>query len=157
MFRIHRRWATLLAKLRPVHLLVSLGWLLLCPFGLAFGQEAPAEVADGQYIYVRNPINSDVVSRVKAQVRRFLDRGEHPGAKIVFDFNPQGYPSSTSEYGFSMSRVRGRTRSSSADSDGTPEKMITGTSVGVAITTSRPDPRRNRRSITAATTRFFRS
>ena len=30
-----------------------------------------------------------------------------------------------------MSRVRGRSRSSSADSDGTPEKMITGTSAGV--------------------------
>ena len=39
-----------------------------------------------------------------------------------------------------MSRVRGRSRSSSADSDGTPEKIITGTSAGVATTTSRPDP-----------------
>ena len=37
-----------------------------------------------------------------------------------------------------MRRVRGRSRSSSADSDGTPEKMITGTSAGVATTTSRP-------------------
>ena len=50
-----------------------------------------------------------------------------------------------------MRRVRGRSRSSSADSDGTPEKMITGTSAGVAATTSRPDPRRSRRSTTAAT------
>ena len=39
--------------------------------------------------------------------------------------------SSTSEYGFSIRRVRGRRRSSSADSDGTPEKMMTGTSAGV--------------------------
>ena len=37
--------------------------------------------------------------------------------------------------------MRGRSRSSSADSDGTPEKMITGTSAGVATTTSRPEPR----------------
>ncbi len=40
-----------------------------------------------------------------------------------------------------MSRVLGRTRSSSADSDGTPEKMITGTSAATDTTTSRPDPR----------------
>ena len=37
-----------------------------------------------------------------------------------------------------MRRVRGRRRSSSADSDGTPEKMMTGTSAGVDTTTSRP-------------------
>ena len=63
--------------------------------------------------------------------------------------------SSTSEYGFSISRVRGRIRSSSADSDGTPEKMMTGTSAGAALTTSRPEPRFNRRSTTAATGRCF--
>ena len=40
-----------------------------------------------------------------------------------------------------MSRVFGLTRSSSADSDGTPEKMMTGTSAGTDTTTSRPDPR----------------
>jgi hypothetical protein len=33
--------------------------------------------------------------------------------------------------------------------------MMTGTSGGLAITTSRPDPRRSRRSTTAATRRFF--
>ena len=49
-----------------------------------------------------------------------------------------------------MSRVRGRSFSSSADSDGTPEKMITGTSAGVDTTTSRPEPRRSLRSTTAA-------
>ena len=54
-----------------------------------------------------------------------------------------------------MRRVRGRSRSSSADSDGTPEKMITGTSAGTATTTSRPEPRRSRRSTTAATRRCF--
>src|SRR2546425_6803656 len=64
---------------------------------------------------------------------------------------------STREYGFSIKRVRGRRRSSSADSDGTPEKMITGTSAGVETTTSRPDPCLSRRSTTAATTRFFLS
>jgi membrane-bound ClpP family serine protease len=99
MFRINRSWANSLAKFRTPHLLVFLASLVFVPLGLAMGQEAPAEVADGEYIYVRNPINSDVVYRVKAQVRRFLDRGEHQGAKIVFDFNPQGYPSSTSDYG----------------------------------------------------------
>ena len=61
---------------------------------------------------------------------------------------------STREYGFSISRVRGLRRSSSADSDGTPEKMITGMSDGIAMTTSRPDPCFSRRSTTAATTDF---
>src|SRR5207249_2774797 len=61
--------------------------------------------------------------------------------------------SRTSEYGFSISRVRGRARSISADSDGTPEKMMIGTPSGAAPTTSRPEPRFRRRSTTAATKR----
>src|SRR5260370_18988794 len=62
------------------------------------GQDADPDNSDGQYVYIRNPINTDVVNRVKTQVRRFLDPGSHQGVKIVFDFNPQGYPSHTSDY-----------------------------------------------------------
>jgi membrane-bound ClpP family serine protease len=65
----------------------------------AQGQEEPARPADGQYIFVRNPINTEVVNRIKTQVRRFLDQTKQPGGKIIFDFNPQGNPSSTSDYG----------------------------------------------------------
>jgi membrane-bound ClpP family serine protease len=65
------------------------------------GQDAEPDNSDGQYVYIRNPINTDVVNRVKTQVRRFLDRVPHQGVKIVFDFNPQGYPSHTSDYGSS--------------------------------------------------------
>ena len=56
----------------------------------------------------------------------------------------------TSEYGFSTRRVFGRIVSRSADSERRPEKMITGISGGVDTTTSRPEPRRSRRSMIAA-------
>jgi membrane-bound ClpP family serine protease len=63
--------------------------------------DAPPEVetVDGRYIFVRNPINSDVVNRVKTETERFLDRPDRRGLKVVYDFNPEGNPSSTSDYG----------------------------------------------------------
>jgi membrane-bound ClpP family serine protease len=79
--------------------ILQLAMVFLIPISAATAQDPAAEISDGQYIYVRNPINTDVVNRVKTQVKRFLDRAPHQGAKIVFDFNPQGYPSSTSDYG----------------------------------------------------------
>jgi membrane-bound ClpP family serine protease len=64
------------------------------------GQEAaPAETGDGLFITVRNPIDTKVVSRVLSATRRFLDRADHTGLKIVYDFNPDGFPSNTTEYG----------------------------------------------------------
>jgi membrane-bound ClpP family serine protease len=55
--------------------------------------------ADGLFITVRNPIDTTVVNRVKAATNRFLDRREHRGLRIIYDFNPDGYSSSTADYG----------------------------------------------------------
>jgi membrane-bound ClpP family serine protease len=65
----------------------------------SYGQEAAPKAADGQYIYVRNPINSKVVNLIKTRIQRFMEQAKQPGAKIIFDFNPQGYPSNTNDYG----------------------------------------------------------
>src|SRR5260370_13260004 len=99
MFRIIKRRTPRLVKLRTSRVLAAVAVLFLLSGSPALGQDAAADIADGQYIYIRNPISTDVVNRVKTQSRRFLDRAQHQGAKIVFDFNPQGYPSSTSDYG----------------------------------------------------------
>ena len=99
MFRIIERRTTRLVNLRTSRVLAAVAVLFLLSGSPALGQDAAADIADGQYIYIRNPISTDVVNRVKTQSRRFLDRAPHQGAKIVFDFNPQGYPSSTSDYG----------------------------------------------------------
>jgi membrane-bound ClpP family serine protease len=54
---------------------------------------------DGLFITVHNPITTNVVNRVKAKTTRFLQRPDHRGLVIVYDFNPDQHPSSTSDYG----------------------------------------------------------
>jgi membrane-bound ClpP family serine protease len=61
--------------------------------------EAAEDPVDGLFVTVLNPIDSKVVERVKTATQRFLDRPDHRGLKIVFDFNPDGQPSSTPNYG----------------------------------------------------------
>jgi membrane-bound ClpP family serine protease len=73
--------------------------LLWIPISPIRGQEEPSKSADGRYIFVRNPINTDVVNRVKTQVQRYLGQNKQPGGKIIFDMNPQGTPSCTGDYG----------------------------------------------------------
>jgi membrane-bound ClpP family serine protease len=81
--------------------------LLAVPLGLAGpvgAQEAakeanPEEAVDGLFVTVRNPIDTAVVNRVKAVTNRFLDRPDHRGLKIVYDFNPDDHSSSTTDYG----------------------------------------------------------
>lgn len=80
-------------------LLAAIWPLVFIGISPVWGQDDPVRPTDGQYIYVRNPINTEVVNRVKTQVRRFLDQNKQPGGKIIFDFNPQGNPSCTSDYG----------------------------------------------------------
>src|SRR5438876_4431708 len=92
MFRIIKRRTPRLVNLRTSRVLADVAVLFLLSGSAALGQDAAADIADGQYIYIRNTISTDVVNRVKTQSRRFLDRAQHQGAKIVFDFNPQGYP-----------------------------------------------------------------
>jgi membrane-bound ClpP family serine protease len=75
-------------------LLVFCFWLF--PTSPAHAQDDPAQPADGRYIFVRNPIDTEVVNRVKIQL---VDQNKRPGVKIIFDFNPQGAPSCTTDYG----------------------------------------------------------
>lgn len=67
--------------------------------------EVPPQI-DGLFVTVKNPITSTVVSRIKNKVDRFLQRPDHRGLKIVFDFNPEGYPSSTPDYDICASLTR---------------------------------------------------
>jgi membrane-bound ClpP family serine protease len=57
------------------------------------------EAVDGLFVTVRNPITTTVVNRVRAVTNRFLDRPDHRGLKIVYDFDPDGNASSTADYG----------------------------------------------------------
>jgi membrane-bound ClpP family serine protease len=63
------------------------------------GQEGAEEQGDGLFITVRNPIDTKVVNRVLSSTRRFLDRADHRGLKIVYDFNPDGFASNSTDYG----------------------------------------------------------
>jgi membrane-bound ClpP family serine protease len=63
---------------------------------------APAgrqETVDGLFITVRNPLDSVGIKRIKSQTERFLDRADRRGHKIIYDFNPDGYPTQPSDYG----------------------------------------------------------
>lgn len=60
--------------------------------------EPPVPV-DGLFITIRNPITTTVATRVMSKVERLLQRPDHRNLKIVFDFNPEGYPASTPDYG----------------------------------------------------------
>lgn len=70
-------------------------------YGLARADQPakPDEPVDGLFVTVRTPITSTVVNRVKAVANHFLDRPDHHGLKLVFDFNPAGAPASTPDYG----------------------------------------------------------
>ena len=66
MFLIIKRRTAHLASLRTSCVLAAVAVLLfLVSSPAALGQDAAADIADGQYIYVRNPINTDVVNRVR--------------------------------------------------------------------------------------------
>jgi len=62
---------------------------------------ALAQNAEGLFVTVPNPITSDAVARIKAQINSRLE-GDTPRPKptvIVFDFNPGGKPAATAEIG----------------------------------------------------------
>jgi membrane-bound ClpP family serine protease len=63
----------------------------------AWGQGQPVE--DGLFITVHNPITSDVVNRVRSLTEHALARKDRLIRTVVYDFNPQGRPSNTKEYG----------------------------------------------------------
>jgi membrane-bound ClpP family serine protease len=93
--------ATTLAgpALRPrVLWAVLLGGLSLV-MGLAPAPAQPAPTQDGLFITVPNPIRDDAVQQIKLKVRDALERQKRNIAIIVFDFNPDGQPNSSSNFG----------------------------------------------------------
>jgi membrane-bound ClpP family serine protease len=54
---------------------------------------------DGLFISVRNPITSDVKNRVIDRTKAALRRTDSRIRTIVYDFNPDGQPSGSSDYG----------------------------------------------------------
>src|SRR6266850_2658631 len=84
----------------------SWGWVRAFALGLAVicagvapavAQDAPP--VDGLFITVHNPITTNVVNRVKAKTNKFLQRPDHRGLVIVYDFNPDNHASGSSDYG----------------------------------------------------------
>jgi membrane-bound ClpP family serine protease len=59
--------------------------------------DEPPVPEDGLFITVPNPISGEAAARVKETVERALGGGRV--RKIVFDFNPNGQPASTNQFG----------------------------------------------------------
>jgi membrane-bound ClpP family serine protease len=99
-----RRWADLAqhaARLTAFVLaVVLLGQLPALSQPPAAPKDAPGEEpVDGLFVSVRNPVDSLMLKRVEAATNRFLDRPDHRGLKVVYDFNPDGFASCTTDYG----------------------------------------------------------
>lgn len=69
---------------------------LLTGGGRSSAQDAPAR-EDGLFVTVPNPITSEATNRVKETVERAVNGGSV--RKIIFDFNPNGQPSSSRDFG----------------------------------------------------------
>jgi membrane-bound ClpP family serine protease len=89
----------------PAQAPVGLGVFVLCLAAVGWWARSAAAEAEaappvnGLFITVRTPITTEVASRITTKIDRFLQQPDHRGLKIVFDFNPDSYPASTSDYG----------------------------------------------------------
>ena len=75
---------------------------LACVLAWSLLSAAPArgQNTEGMFVPVPNPITTDVVSSVRAQVNRRIDRtNPRPVTTVVFDFNPDDKPASTANFG----------------------------------------------------------
>ncbi|HEV8058842.1 MAG TPA: NfeD family protein [Gemmataceae bacterium] len=64
----------------------------------ALRAQAPVR-EEGLFIALQPPISRDVVNRVKAATERALEAKDPPIRKIVYDFNPGGRASTSTDYG----------------------------------------------------------
>src|SRR5262249_16783827 len=72
-------------------------WALLG--GCLAAMPASAQQArDGLFITVPNPIDDKAVSQVERKVQEAIERQKRNISIVVFDFNPQGLPSGTSDW-----------------------------------------------------------
>ncbi len=70
---------------------------LLASAAVSFGQQA----GDAMFVTVQNPITSDAVARIKNQINTRMNdpNPQRRVATIVFDFNPDGKPAATTDFG----------------------------------------------------------
>jgi membrane-bound ClpP family serine protease len=61
--------------------------------------QAPDDGVEGLFITVQTPLTSPAANQVIAKTRRFCERPGHLKRKIVYDFNPDGHASATTDYG----------------------------------------------------------
>jgi membrane-bound ClpP family serine protease len=54
---------------------------------------------DGMFVTVSNPVTSETVKRLKAEVEARRAAGDRRVTKVVFDFNPDGKPAASTDYG----------------------------------------------------------
>lgn len=78
---------------KPVWALLG---LLLLPT-LAVAQEAVAR--DGLFVTVPNPIRDEAVQQIKQKVKDAVERQRRTIQTVVFDFNPDGLPAGSSNFG----------------------------------------------------------
>src|SRR5579862_5897451 len=75
--------------------------LVLALFGGPVSSHASVsaqQVRDGLFITVPNPIDDKAVSQIERKVQEAIERQKRNVSIVVFDFNPQGQPSGTSDW-----------------------------------------------------------
>jgi membrane-bound serine protease (ClpP class) len=77
-----------------VFVVALLGGNLLSPVPSLHAQEN----RDGLFITVPNPIDDKAVSQIERKVQEAIERQKRTITTIVFDFNPEGLPSGTSDW-----------------------------------------------------------
>ena len=71
----------------------------VCPDRRAQGRAQPPAREEGLFIALQPPITREVVNRVKAATERALEAKDPPIRKIIYDFNPGGRASTSTDYG----------------------------------------------------------
>jgi membrane-bound serine protease (ClpP class) len=68
--------------------------LVDCTPSFLFAKENP----DGLFITVPNPIDDKAISQIERKIQGAIEREKRAISLVVFDFNPQGLPSGTSDW-----------------------------------------------------------
>jgi membrane-bound ClpP family serine protease len=80
----------------PGRMLVML--MIICGGMLSVVPAQAQPARDGLFITVPNPIDDKAVSQIERKVQEAIERHKRPITIVVFDFNPQGLPSGTSDW-----------------------------------------------------------
>lgn len=80
--------------------IIRLGGALVLILGLLvqLPSRVDAQALDGMFITVPNPIKDDAIAQIRGKIDRAILHHGRPIGAIVFDFNPSGLPSGTSDF-----------------------------------------------------------